>query len=107
MHSGSAGTRPPVDRKGDIWGSSIAPDWLLGGCVCVVGEGPDLISKWAVGVFPTEMIKSQVEHSIAAPVQRRLLVVLDGVEVVFAYRPVVPAQTIQGADRALKQQTRV
>lgn len=50
------------------------------------------------GVFSVEPIESQVKHGVVAPVQRRLFKVFHRLFMVLQYNPVVPAQTIQGAN---------
>lgn len=58
----------------------------------------NLVPLRPFGVFSVELIESQVEHAVVAPIQRRLFKVLHRLFVVLQYNPMVPAQTIQGAN---------
>lgn len=82
--------------------SLIVPVMKLNFWHCV----SNLIPPWAVGVFPIEMINSQVKHGIITPIQSCLFEVFHCIFVVVQYNPMVPAQTIQGVNWALKQGNR-
>lgn len=50
------------------------------------------------GVFSVELIETQVKHAVVAPIQRRLFKVFHRLFMVLQYNPMVPAQSVQGAN---------